>query len=122
MASQGLKQLPNPQLGDSVSCEDTYLQQRIRHTHDIWHVIAGLPSLAGEAAANGLTTEQLRWPGSALLISADLIHRVSESEASLTQEGDRTVDLGVAVAYGLSLGARAEPLMAQRWERVGNDP
>ena len=78
MASQGLNQLPNPQLGESVSCEDTYLQQRIRHTHDIWHVIAGLPiTKAGKAAANGLTTEQLRWPGSTLLISADLIHRVS---------------------------------------------
>lgn len=64
MASQGLNQLPNPQLGESVSCEDTYLQQRIRHTHDIWHVIAGLPiTKAGKAAANGLTTEQLRWPG-----------------------------------------------------------
>ena len=123
MASQGLNQLPNPQLGDSVSCEDTYLQHRIRHTHDIWHVIAGLPiTMAGEAAANGLTTEQLRWPGSALLISADLIHRVSESEASQTKGSDRTVDLGVAVAYGLSLGARAKPLLAQRWEEGWERP
>ena len=123
MASQGLNQLPNPQLGDSVSCEDTYLQQRIRHTHDVWHVIAGLPiTMAGEAAANGLTTEQLRWPGSALLISADLIHRVSESQASPTKEDDQRIDLGVAVAYGLSLGAKAQPLLAQRWEEGWERP
>ena len=37
--------------------DDAYLQMRIRHTHDLWHVISGLPiTLAGEAAANGLTT------------------------------------------------------------------
>ena len=59
--SQGLDQLLDPQLDASVSCDDTYLQHRIRQTHDIWHVIAGLPiTIAGEAAANGLTTEQQR--------------------------------------------------------------
>ncbi len=117
MTSQGLNQLPDPELQASISCDDTYLQHRIRHTHDIWHVIAGLPiSMAGEAAANGLTTEQLRWPGSALLVCADLIHRVSESEPDQPLEGDQNVDLGVAVAYGLSLGATAPSLLAQRWE------
>ena len=123
MTSQGLNQLPSPQLNDSLSSEDTYLQQRIRHTHDIWHVIAGLPiTTAGEAAANGLTTEQLRWPGSALLISAALIHRVSDRGESQAQEGHHTVDLGVAVAYGINLGAAAPPLLAQRWEEGWERP
>lgn len=117
MTSQGLSQLPDPALDSSVGFEDSYLQRRIRHTHDVWHVIAGLPiTMAGEAAANGLTTEQLRWPGSALLVSADLIHRVSIPESCPLVESDHQVDLGVAIAYGLKLGATAPALLAQRWE------
>ena len=99
--------------------DDAYLQMRIRHTHDLWHVIAGLPiTLAGEAAANGLTTEQLRWPGSALLIAADLIHRVSDADA----DGEGAVDVRVAIAYGLNLGAKAQHLLAQRWEEGWRTP
>jgi ubiquinone biosynthesis protein COQ4 len=121
MTSQGLSQLPDPALDSSVGFEDAYLQRRIRHTHDVWHVIAGLPiTMAGEAAANGLTTEQLRWPGSALLVSADLIHRVSIPEACTLVESDHQVDLGVAIAYGLKLGATAPALLAQRWEEGWN--
>ena len=94
---------------------------RIRHTHDLWHVIVGLPiTLAGEASANRLTTEQLRWPGSALLIAADLIHRVSVSDADADGEG--AVDVGMTIAYGLNLGAKAQPLLAQRWEEGWRTP
>ncbi len=119
ITSQGLSELPAPVLPSGVGGDDAYLQMRIRYTHDLWHVIAGLPvNLAGEAAATGLTTEQLRWPGSALLIAADLIHRVSTSEADA--EGD--VDVGVAIAYGLNLGAQARPLLAQRWEEGWQTP
>ncbi len=119
ITSQGLSELPAPVLPSGVGGDDAYLQMRIRYTHDLWHVIAGLPvNLAGEAAATGLTTEQLRWPGSALLIAADLIHRVSTTEADA--EGD--VDVGVAIAYGLNLGAQARPLLAQRWEEGWQTP
>lgn len=121
MTSQGMSELPPPVLPSGVGSDDAYLQMRIRHTHDLWHVIAGLPiTLAGEAAANGLTTEQLRWPGSALLIAADLIHRVSTGAADT--EGEEAVDVGVAIAYGLNLGAEARPLLAQRWEEGWQTP
>lgn len=116
MTSEELSHPPNPELPTNVTDDDAYLQLRIRRTHDIWHVIAGLPiSVTGEAATNGLTTEQLRWPGSALLIAADLIHRVSAPDNESTASHD-AVDLGVAVAHGLMLGATAPPLPAQRWE------
>ena len=102
MKSQGLSELPAPMLPSGVGGDDAYLQMRIRHTHDLWHVIAGLPiTMAGEAAANGLTTEQLRWPGSALLIAADLIHRVSDAEPDDTDQNavkGAGVDVGVAIA------------------------
>ena len=126
MASQGLSELPAPVLPDGVEGDDAYLQMRIRHTHDLWHVIAGLPiTMAGEAAANGLTTEQLRWPGSALLIAADLVHRVSDADSddTDTNAGEGAgVDVGVAIAYGLNLGAKARPLLAQRWEEGWETP
>lgn len=126
MQSQGLSELPAPMLPSGVGGDDAYLQMRIRHTHDLWHVIAGLPiTMAGEAAANGLTTEQLRWPGSALLIAADLIHRVSDAQPDDTDRNaveGAAVDVGVAIAYGLNLGATAQPLLAQRWEEGWETP
>lgn len=69
-------------------------------------------SRRGEAAANGLTAEQLRWPGSALLMAFNLIHRVSEGDGD--DDGDMAV--GSAIAYGLNLGATASPLLAECWE------
>uniref|UniRef100_UPI00202667D5 Coq4 family protein n=1 Tax=Synechococcus sp. MU1655 TaxID=2508355 RepID=UPI00202667D5 len=125
MASQGLSELPAPVLPDGVEGDDAYLQMRIRHTHDLWHVIAGLPiTMAGEAAANGFTTEQLHWPGSALLIAADLVHRVSDADSDETapDDADPNADEGAAIAYGLNLGAKARPLLAQRWEEGWETP
>ena len=117
LTSQGLSELPAPELSKEMASDDAYLQLRIRYTHDLWHVIAGLPiTMAGEAAANGLTTEQLRWPGRALLIAADLVHRVSDADEVTA------VDVGVAIAYGLNLGATAQPLLAQRWEEGWEPP
>ena len=123
MTSQGLGELPSPQLPEAIGGDDAYLQMRIRHTHDLWHVIAGLPiTLAGEAAANGLTTEQLRWPGSALLIAADLVHCVSDGDGNREGNSEAGVDVGVAIAYGLDLCATASPLLAQRWEEGWQTP
>ena len=117
LTSQGLSELPAPELSKEMASDDAYLQLRIRYTHDLWHVIAGLPiTMAGEAASNGLTTEQLRWPGSALLIAEDLVHRVSDAADGTA------VDVGVAIAYGLNLGATALPLLAQRWEEGWEAP
>lgn len=107
---QGLELLPDPELSPGSDADDHYLQLRIRHTHDLWHVVAGIPpTSAGEAALDGLTTEQLRWPGTALLVAAHLLHRAeADPEAG--------PDVGLAIAYGLEVGAKAKLLLAQRWE------
>jgi ubiquinone biosynthesis protein Coq4 len=111
LADQGLEPLPPPQIPAAADGDDAYLHSRIRSCHDVWHAICGCPtSLAGEAALNGVSAEQLRWPGSALLLAADLIHRAQEP---LQAEG---VDVGRAIAFGLELGCLAPPLLAQRWE------
>ena len=59
---------------------------------------------------------QLRWPGSAMLLGADLLHRCLEGP----NPGD--VDVGQAVAYGLELGRICAPLLAQRWEEGWQKP
>ena len=73
--------LPAESLGHAY---DTWLHQRVRHTHDLWHVVCGCPTTAaGEAAM------------SAVLLGADLLHRCLEGPAA----GE--VDAGQAAAYGL---------------------
>jgi ubiquinone biosynthesis protein COQ4 len=91
--------------------DDTWLHQRVRHTHDLWHVVCGCPpTAAGEAAMNAVNVMQLRWPGSAMLLGADLLHRCLDGPPA----GE--VDAGQAAAYGLELGRVCAPLLAQRWE------
>ena len=81
--------------------------------------MAMTPTCSGGSAMNGVTTEQLRWPGSALLLAADLIHRVHDAETT----GGTGVDVGLAIAYGLELGASTtSPLLAQRWEEGWHRP
>ncbi|QPN56616.1 ubiquinone biosynthesis protein [Synechococcus sp. CBW1107] len=110
-AQAGGQPLPDPELQAGSEVDDIWLHQRVRHTHDLWHVVCGCPpTAAGEAAMSAVNVMQLRWPGSAMLLGADLLHRCLEGPAS----GE--VDVGQAVAYGLELGRVCAPLLAQRWE------
>jgi ubiquinone biosynthesis protein Coq4 len=119
LLDQGLQPLPEPELPPGADGDTAYLQRRIRACHDVWHAISGCPTtLAGEAALNGLTAEQLRWPGCALLLAADLIHRVTDP----AEAAEGSVDVGRAVAFGLELGCLAPPLLAQRWEEGWGRP
>jgi ubiquinone biosynthesis protein Coq4 len=110
-AQAGGQPLPDSELQAGSEGDDIWLHQRVRHTHDLWHVMCGCPpTAAGEAAMSAVNVMQLRWPGSAMLLGADLLHRCLEGPAS----GE--VDVGQAVAYGLELGRVCAPLLAQRWE------
>ncbi|MFM7265754.1 MAG: Coq4 family protein [Cyanobium sp.] len=114
--------------------DDRWLHRRVRHTHDLWHVVSGCPpSPAGEAALSAINVMQLRWPGSAMLIGADLMHRCLEGpggdhpqpQARADAEPESVPvepDVGLAVAYGLELGAICAPLLAQRWEEGWAQP
>ncbi|MFM8258442.1 MAG: Coq4 family protein [Vulcanococcus sp.] len=116
-AGAGGQPLPDPVLQTGSDGDDTWLHQRVRHTHDLWHVVCGCPpSAAGEAAMNAVTVMQLRWPGSAMLLGADLLHRCLKGAAA----GE--VDVGQAAAYGLELGRVCAPLLAQRWEEGWERP
>ena len=116
-ANAGGQPLPDPQLAEGTDGDDIWLHQRVRHTHDLWHVVCGCPPTpAGEAALSAINVMQLRWPGSAMLLGADLLHRCLEGPIP----GE--VDVGQAVAYGLELGRTCKPLLAQRWEEGWQRP
>jgi ubiquinone biosynthesis protein Coq4 len=116
-AAAGGQPLPDPVLQSGSSGDDTWLHLRVRHTHDLWHVVSGCPpSQAGEAALSAINVMQLRWPGSAMLLGADLLHRCLEGPSFVGP------DLGEAVAYGLELGRISAPLLAQRWEEGWQRP
>jgi len=116
-ADAGGQPLPDPVLQAGSDGDDTLLHQRVRHTHDLWHVVCGCPPTPpGEAAMSAVNVMQLRWPGSAMLLGADLLHRCLEGPAA------GVVDVGQAVAYGLELGRVCAPLLAQRWEEGWGQP
>lgn len=116
-ADAGGQALPEPVLQGGSDGDDTWLHLRVRHTHDLWHVVCGCPpTAAGEAAMSAVNVMQLRWPGSAMLLGADLLHRCLDGPAA----GE--VDTGQAAAYGLDLGRVCAPLLAQRWEEGWDRP
>ena len=113
----GGQPLPDPVLAPGTDGDDTWVQQRVRRTHDVWHVVSGCsPSPAGEAALSAINVMQLRWPGSAMLLGADLLHRFLAGPAA------DEPDVGLTTAFGLQLGAVCAPLLAQRWEEGWHRP
>ena len=106
----GLELIARPEGIEQLPDDDQYLQLRIRACHDIWRLVTGFPNtLPGEVALNGFGARQLRQPGSALLIAADLMSRAHLDDAK--------PDLADAVSFGLRLGGVFAPLLAQRWEQ-----
>lgn len=115
LVAEGLDLLPAPEGIAHLADDDQYLQLRIRATHDLWHLVTGCPTdLAGDVAINGIGARQLYHPGAALLICADLLSRALNPPT--------TPDLAEAIAYGLRLGGRCAPLLAQRWEEGWGEP
>ncbi len=67
----------------------SYVAQRIRQTHDIWHVLTGYaPNVAGELALQGFTFAQLRMPSSLAIATLGTLAR-ARPEARRVLEGYR---------------------------------
>src|SRR5262249_46979818 len=57
----------------------SYLMQRMRQTHDLWHVVTGCETdPAGEIALQAFTFAQIRAPGNALLVLAGVLRGARE--------------------------------------------
>lgn len=117
---QGLQPLPQPVIPATADGDDTYILNRTRATHDLWHAVTGAPTtFIGEITLLATYAEQLRSPGHALLVAAALIQR-ADIDAPENKPG--VIDSGQAVSYGLELGRHAPPLLAQRWEEGWERP
>ncbi|MBA2544614.1 MAG: hypothetical protein H0V17_33535 [Deltaproteobacteria bacterium] len=83
-----------------------YIVQRLRQTHDLWHVVTGYDTdPASEVALQAFTFGQLRAPSSGILAVLGTLRGMSIKR-----------DLIVDVMRGFRLGARAEKLAAFPWE------
>lgn len=84
----------------------SYLVQRMRQTHDLWHVVTGCETdPAGEVALQAFLYAQTRAPGSAILAAAGMLRIVRKTPA--------------IVPYVIALyraGMRAGSLPAFGWE------
>jgi ubiquinone biosynthesis protein COQ4 len=83
-----------------------YIAQRLRQTHDIWHVLTGYaPNVPGEVALQGFTFAQTRMPSAALIAFFGALKTLPRAPRviGMTLEGYRR-------------GRAAEFLCAVRWE------
>lgn len=85
-----------------------YLVQRMRQTHDLWHVLTGYtPDVPGEVALQAFTFAQVRTPGPALLVLAGTL-RWSLRHPTLALDSWR----------GFRRGRDADFLAPVRWEEL----
>ncbi|MFO0746565.1 MAG: Coq4 family protein [Myxococcota bacterium] len=83
-----------------------YLAQRMRQSHDIWHVLTGYDtSVPGELALQAFTFAQTRMPGPALLAVTGALRWWPEERGVFG-----------LVARGYRRGKAARSLLAVRWE------
>ncbi|MBF2027404.1 MAG: hypothetical protein IGS48_11630 [Oscillatoriales cyanobacterium C42_A2020_001] len=108
----------NPNFFRQVEVVDdaSYLFQRLRQTHDIWHVITGfgIDSL-GEMELKAFEYAQTRRPMAVVLIGLVILSEVFKAPTELGTFFDR-----ITAAY--QFGARVKPLFAQKWEEHWEKP
>ncbi len=92
----------------TVDPRAAYLVQRIRQTHDLWHVVTGYkPDIPGEILLQAFTFAQLRAPSAFLImVLGTLRHRVSVR----------------SVRQAHARGRRARFLGTVRWEQRWANP
>lgn len=87
----------------------TYLDLRVRQTHDIWHVMTGFSTdLAGELGLQAFQLTQIYTPLSVLLMSSGLLHGISI--------GADLDPLLHAIEEGFKIGKTKIPFVAVKWE------
>lgn len=88
-----------------VDADDAFMADRMRDTHDLWHVVTGYGAdLRGETAVLAFSYAQTRHPGVALVIGLAVLRRVP-GIVGLVRDAYRR-------------GARASFLPAVRWEEL----
>lgn len=94
---------PPPDIADP---RVSYVIQRVRQTHDLWHVVTGHDTNpAGEVALQAFTYAQLRAPSTFILSTVGTLRALRE-KPSLPRD----------VVAAFLTGRKADPLIAFPWE------
>jgi len=90
----------------------SYVVQRMRQTHDLWHVVTGCETdPAGEIALQAFTFAQSRTPGNAVLALAGVLRGVRQKPGIVRD-----------VVALFRAGVRARPLPSFAWEDHWDKP
>ncbi len=93
-----------------VKDDISYVLLRLRQTHDIWHIVTGFSTdVAGELGLKAFELAQTRRTIALVLVSGGLLSSLFKAPDTLDTLLDR-------VAVGYRMGAKARPLLAQKWE------
>lgn len=96
--------------------DETCLLFRLRQTHDIWHVVTGMSvDVPGELGVKAFELAQTRRPLAGVLIAGGFLNILLNQPDQL----DRLLD---RIASGYRMGAKAKPLLAQKWEEDWHKP
>lgn len=99
-----------------ITDDASYILTRLRQTHDLWHLVTGLgSSVNGELGLQAFCLAQVRIPLPVLLIAGGLLK-------TLLNDPEALGDLLEQIAIGYRMGAKAKPLLAQRWETAWEKP
>lgn len=93
----------------------TYLDLRVRQTHDIWHVMTGFGTdLAGEVGLQAFQLTQIYSPLSVLISAAGILHCMT-----LGMDLDPVLD---AVHQGIEISRTKVPMLSVKWEQYWEEP
>ena len=99
-----------------ITDDANYILTRLRQTHDLWHLVTGLGSdVKGELGLQAFCLAQIRIPLPILLIAGGLLRTL----LTVPEELGDTLE---QVAIGYRMGAKAQPLLAQKWEAGWDKP
>jgi ubiquinone biosynthesis protein COQ4 len=111
MREKGLQVVFYPVL--DVTDDLSYIEMRLRSTHDIWHLITGFGvTAAHELGLQAFMLAQGCAPLATVLIGGGMVRSVF-GEVPDGLETPRVMD---QVVQGWRMGRKAKQLMAQRWE------
>ena len=89
-----------------------YVTERMRDTHDLWHVVTGFDTdVAGEAGLQAFYMAQLGTSLGYVLLAAGMLNTLFIAH----DDGDRRME---AITRGWQLGRRARPLFGADWDAM----
>lgn len=96
----------------NIDSDTSYIEFRIRQTHDIWHIITGFDdSVVGEVGLDTFYMAQCRLPFSHIAVASSLI-------TAIIREPEKIPDLHRVIQLGWEMGMNSKALLAQKWEEA----